>query len=85
MTGLSPLSDIHDKDDDSPKDDDGDTSTPSESQASRDTISVSGHGGGITEKDSFKEPRLDYSRKVAMRSMMHWFIGHGYNIALITL
>ncbi|EXJ74403.1 uncharacterized protein A1O5_02699 [Cladophialophora psammophila CBS 110553] len=82
--GSFPRSDKQDKDDDSPKDDDGDTSAPSELQASRDPISISRHGGGIIEKGSFKEPRLDYSRKVAMRSMIHWFIGHGYNIALIT-
>jgi ATP-dependent RNA helicase DDX60 len=78
-------SDIADKYEGSRKDHDGDTECPKgASQTSLDRTSLPEHGEEIFGKESLRVPRLEYLRKVTLRSMIHWFICRGYNIALIT-
>ncbi|KIX99109.1 uncharacterized protein Z520_05570 [Fonsecaea multimorphosa CBS 102226] len=85
--GSFPRADIQDKFEESSEDDDDDgkeSPAPFETQASFDTTDLSGHGGGRPGKGNVKESQLDHARKVVLRLMIHWFVGHGYNVALVT-
>ncbi|OAP63865.1 hypothetical protein AYL99_03092 [Fonsecaea erecta] len=58
---------------------------PSELQADDSgTIGAFGHGEEILGNGNIKVTRLDQTRKVVLRLMIHWLIGRGYNIALVT-
>jgi len=83
--GSFPLSDIADEYESSRKDDDGDTEYPKcASQTSLDETILFEHGEEISGKESLTMPRLEFLRKVTLRSMIYWFTSRGYNIALIS-
>ncbi|KIW83228.1 hypothetical protein Z517_02473 [Fonsecaea pedrosoi CBS 271.37] len=79
--GSFPSLDVQDK-----SEDDGDNTQNqalSELQPNIDTARISKEDK-VTAQPMSQETRFDYARKVALRRMIHWFIGHSYNIALVT-
>ncbi|OQU93957.1 hypothetical protein CLAIMM_00390 [Cladophialophora immunda] len=84
--GSFPRLNSQDKLKDSSRDDNNDTEppAPSEAQIDPDTTDISRHGEDTPSRGSLEENRLDYTRKLALRLMIHWLIGHGYNVALVT-